>query len=83
MGNNSVLNVVLKEDQSTLSEVVVVYGTQKKVDVTGAVASVNLETLRNSPNTNVGQYLQGTVPGLNVGLSTSAGLRLLFRSADG
>ena len=74
VGNRSTIDITFEEDQSTLGEVVVVgYGTQKKVDVTGAVSSVNLETLRNSPNTNIGQYLQGTVPGLNVGLSTSAG----------
>jgi len=74
VGASSTIDVVLDEDASALNEVVVVgYGTQKKTDLTGAVASVNLETLRNSPNTNIGQYLQGTVPGLNVGLSTNAG----------
>ncbi len=41
--------------------------------MTGAVSSVNLEALREAPNTNIGQMLQGTVPGLNVGLSTFAG----------
>ena len=57
-----------------LDEVVVVgFGTQKKSDMTGSVATVNLEALRDQPNTNIGQYLQGTVPGLNVGVSTSAG----------
>lgn len=74
VGNKTIIDIVLDEDQSSLNEVVVVgYGTQKKSDLTGAVASVNLETIRNAPNTNIGQYLQGTVPGLNVGLSTSAG----------
>ncbi len=57
-----------------MSEVVVVgYGTQKKTDVTGAVSRVNLEAMGNAPNTNIGQFLQGTVPGLNVGLSTFSG----------
>lgn len=74
VGNKTIIEVVLEEDLSALSEVVVVgYGTQKKSDLTGAVASVNLEAMSNSPNTNIGQYLQGTVPGLNVGLATSAG----------
>ncbi|MDZ7876217.1 MAG: TonB-dependent receptor [Saprospiraceae bacterium] len=74
VNNNTPLSIQLQTDGKSLSEVVVVgYGTQKKADVTGAVSSVNLETLRNAPNTNIGQYLQGTVPGLNVGLSTSAG----------
>jgi TonB-linked SusC/RagA family outer membrane protein len=49
------------------------YGTQRKRDVTGAVSSVNLETRRDLPNTNIGQFLQGSVPGLNVGMGTSAG----------
>ena len=74
VGSRSIIDVILDEDITSLQEVVVVgYGTQKKSDLTGAVSSVNLETLRNAPNTNIGQYLQGTVPGLNVGLSTSAG----------
>lgn len=60
-------------DKSLEGVVVVGYGTQRKRNVTGSIASVNLETMENAPNTNIGQYLQGTVPGLNVGLSTFAG----------
>lgn len=72
--DNNQLNVKLTPATNILSEVVVVgYGTQKKLDVTGAVSRVNLEKLETAPNTNIGQYLQGTVPGLNVGLSTFAG----------
>lgn len=71
---NKIINVSLQLFNSELSQVVVVgYGTQKKKDVTGSVASVNLESMANAPNTNIGQYLQGTVPGLNVGLSTFSG----------
>jgi TonB-dependent starch-binding outer membrane protein SusC len=74
VNDNTPLSIKMSTEGTALSEVVVVgYGTQKKVDVTGAVSSVNLETLRNAPNTNIAQYLQGTVPGLNVGVSTSAG----------
>lgn len=74
VNSRTAIDIILTDDVKSLEEVVVVgYGTQKKADLTGAVASVNLETLRNAPNTNIGQYLQGTVPGLNVGLSTSAG----------
>jgi len=59
---------------NSLNEVVVVgYGTQKKVDVTGSVASANLEDFKNAPNTNLVQLLQGTVPGLNIGQVNSAG----------
>lgn len=63
----SVINVVLKEDSQALDEVVVVgFGTQKKVNLTGAVASVGAEVLENKPVANVGQALQGVVPNLNV-----------------
>jgi TonB-dependent starch-binding outer membrane protein SusC len=73
-GDKTTLNVTLVAFSKNLSEVVVVgYGTQRKKDLTGSVASVNIEALRESPNTNIGQLLQGTVPGLNVGLSTFAG----------
>jgi TonB-linked SusC/RagA family outer membrane protein len=74
VGNSSDINVKLTSSATDMGEVVVVgYGTQKKKDLTGAVASVNLEALRGAPNTNIGQFLQGTVPGLNVGIATSAG----------
>ena len=74
VNNQTSLTITLAALDRTLSEVVVTgYGTQKKKDVTGAVSRVNLEIMENSPNTNIGQLLQGTVPGLNVGLSTFAG----------
>lgn len=74
VGDNTSVNVQLSAATKDIGEVVVVgYGTQRKKDLTGAVASVNLETLREAPNTNIGQYLQGTVPGLNVGIATVAG----------
>jgi len=74
VNGQTTINVTLQSDNSLLEDVVVVgYGTQTKRNVTGAIASVNLETMENAPNTNIGQFLQGTVPGLNVGLSTFAG----------
>ncbi|MFT2008194.1 TonB-dependent receptor [Pontibacter sp. 13R65] len=74
VGNRAVINVSLSSDAKALDEVVVVgYGTQKKSDVTGAVASANLEAFRQAPNTNIAQSLQGTVPGLNVGQVNAAG----------
>lgn len=74
VGNDNTIKVELLTVAQDMNEVVVVgYGTQRKKDVTGSVASVNLEALREAPNTNIGQMLQGTVPGLNVGLSTYAG----------
>lgn len=68
------LNVVLGENTKALDEVVVVgYGAQRKSDLTGSVASADLESFRNAPNTNIIQSLQGTIPGLNVGAVNSAG----------
>ncbi len=62
--------VVMKEDSKTLEEVVVVgYGTQKKENLTGAVAQVSGDILESRPITNVGQGLQGVVPNLNVSMN--------------
>ncbi|WP_240531801.1 SusC/RagA family TonB-linked outer membrane protein [Maribacter sp. 4G9] len=70
--SNIVIN--LNENASALDEVVVVgYGSQKRSDVTGAIASANLEAFEEAPNTNIAQSLQGTVPGLNVGQVNTAG----------
>ncbi|MDQ3843762.1 MAG: SusC/RagA family TonB-linked outer membrane protein, partial [Bacteroidota bacterium] len=74
VNNQATQNVTLTATTQDLEQVVVVgYGTQRKKDVTGSVSSVNLEAMREAPNTNIGQLLQGTVPGLNVGVSTFAG----------
>lgn len=74
VGNQSFFEITLKEDTKLLDEVVVVgYGTMKKSDLTGAVVSANLKDFEKSPNTNIVQSLQGTVPGLNIGQITSAG----------
>ena len=59
--NRDQLAVLLKEDTKTLDEVVVVgYGAQKKVNLTGAISSLDAETLENRPITNSTQALQGT-----------------------
>ena len=68
------LNITLKEDTEMLEEVVVVgYGTQKKVNLTGAVAAIDSEVLENRPIVNIGQGLQGVVPNLNVSVSGAPG----------
>lgn len=68
------LQVTLKDDTQTLDEVVVVgYGTQKKVNVTGAVGMVDSKVLAARPVTNVAQALQGTVPGLNFTVGSEGG----------
>lgn len=62
------LTIKLLPDSELLGEVVVVgYGTQKKENLTGAVASVDVEkTLQNRPIGDVGHALQGVTPGLSV-----------------
>ena len=65
--NGQPLTIVLKEDTKVLDEVVVVgYGTQKKANLSGAVAAVDGKVLQNRPITNIGQGLQGVVPNLNI-----------------
>lgn len=64
------LNIVLQEDSQTLNEVVVVgYGTQKKVNLTGAVEQVTSEVFDNRSVPNVTQALQGSIPNLNIKLT--------------
>ena len=67
VGNQSTLSVTLKVDSKSLEEVVVVgYGTQKKVNLTGAVDQITSEVLDNRSLPNLSQGLQGTIPNLNL-----------------
>ena len=67
VGNKSVISVILKEDSQALDEVVVVgFGTQKKLNLTGAVTAVTGEEMTKRPVTNAATMLQGQVPGLRV-----------------
>lgn len=70
---NPVINVVLKEDQVALNEVVVVgYTTQRKSTLTGAVSTVNMADLEQRRVADVAQALQGQVAGVQVTQSTGA-----------
>lgn len=63
------LRIVLQEDAITLSEAVVVgigYGTMRKSDLTGAIASVNAKDLKKGVITSAEQLLQGKVAGLTI-----------------
>jgi TonB-linked SusC/RagA family outer membrane protein len=63
----SALSIVLKEDNQTLNEVVVVgYGTMRKSDLTGAVGSLAAKDMENAPVANIGQAMQGKIAGLQV-----------------
>jgi len=68
VGNQAEYAVTLMEDSKALNEVVVVgYGVQKKVNLTGSVASVDMnEIVQGRPITNVSNGLAGLVPGLQV-----------------
>ena len=66
-GNSLIINVKLKEDTQELGEVVVVgYGSQKKENLTGAIATVDAKVLESRPLTTIGQGLQGVIPNLNI-----------------
>ncbi|WP_207512163.1 SusC/RagA family TonB-linked outer membrane protein [Longitalea luteola] len=65
LGSSSTVNAVLKSQTGSLSEVVIVaYGTQKKKDLTGVVATVKAPDIENRPFTSVDKILQGQVAGL-------------------
>lgn len=73
-GNQTTFKIMLTEDTQTLDEVVVVgFGTQKKVNLTGAVATVDTKTLESRPVTSVSQALQGVMPGLNIDVNDKGG----------
>jgi len=67
IGSQSTLEIILEEDQSSLEEIVVVgYGTQKKEDVTGSVATVNQEAIKNLPVSSLDQKIVGQVAGVQI-----------------
>ena len=73
VGNKSFLNITLKEDTETLEEVVVVgYGTQKKVNLSGSLSTINVSELTESrPITNVSHALSGLAAGVSVQMSSN------------
>ncbi|HZL08619.1 MAG TPA: TonB-dependent receptor [Prolixibacteraceae bacterium] len=67
VGNASTINFSLESSVEEVDEIVVVgYGTQKKANLTGAVASVDTKVLEARPIADVGRGLQGITPGLSV-----------------
>lgn len=66
-------DIILEEDNLMLQETVVVgYGTQKKVNLTGAITAVKGDEIQNRTAHDVTSMLQGSVPGLNI--TTSSGI---------
>ncbi len=73
------LSIILMEDTKALEEVVVVgFGSQKKVNLTGAVSTVSSETFKERPVQNATLALQGMIPGLNI----SKGVGTLDKAPD-
>ena len=65
--------IVLKEDAQTLNDVVVIgYGTMKKSDISGSVASISAEEMMRRTPTNIAQGLQGAAPGVMVTMQDGA-----------
>ncbi|HCC53179.1 MAG TPA: SusC/RagA family TonB-linked outer membrane protein [Porphyromonadaceae bacterium] len=85
VGTQTEINIQLKEDTQKLEEVIVVgYGTQKKVNMTGSVSAVKIdEKITSRSLSNVSSGLQGLVPGLQVtnttGMAGEDGATLMIR----
>ncbi|MFV0605320.1 MAG: TonB-dependent receptor [Niabella sp.] len=74
--DNKYSSIILVSTDKSLEEIVVVgYGTQKRKDVTGAIASVKLENspIALLPNVNLLDALKGSLPGFDIGAVTTAG----------
>lgn len=74
VGKQTDIQVILKEDTQAIDEVIVVgFGTQKKVNLTGSIGTVKTdEVLKSRPVTNVQELLAGAVPGMVVSKGSGA-----------
>ena len=67
VGDQTSINVTLAIDSNAIDEVVVIgYGKQRKIEVTGAVAKVSAETISKAPVSDIGEAIQGQVAGVNI-----------------
>lgn len=67
VGNQNTIRISLSEDTQSLEEVVVVgYGVQKKVNLTGSVSSVNAEDIVNTPASSLSNALVGKIAGVSM-----------------
>jgi TonB-linked SusC/RagA family outer membrane protein len=74
VGNKSQINIVLNDNLNKLDEVVVIgYGTQKKSDLSGSVAVVNMESAKKTVTYDAAKMLQGQVAGVTVQSSGEPG----------
>ena len=73
VGNRNEVNVTMTSDNKTLNEIVVVgYGTQNRRELTGSVASLQTQTIKDQPVPNVVEGLTGRIPGVLVQQNTGA-----------
>ena len=73
VNNRSIIDITLKVDQKALDEVVVVgYGTQRKIETTGSIASVKASDLVQTPVANIAQGLQARVAGVQISQNSGA-----------
>ncbi len=83
VNNRSTIDIALVQDIQALNEVVVVgYGTQRRQDLVGSVATINAEELRTQGVNTVQKSLQGRLAGVNIessGGSPGSGVRILVR----
>ena len=86
VGKQSVINIVMKDDTQSLDEVVVIgYGTMRKKDLSGAVASIKSDDLMLGNPTSISQALQGKLAGVQVNQSDGApgsGVSITIRGAN-
>lgn len=81
VGTQTTVNVTLQPSDVGLNEIVVIgYGTAKKGDVTGSIASIGGEAIRDVPATNISQALQGRITGVEMSqTSTKPGASMQIR----
>jgi len=73
VGTQSVINIALKVDNKSLNEVVVIgYGSQKKADLTGAIATISADKLRSKAAVSYGEALVGQMAGVQVQQTSGA-----------
>ena len=76
VGSRTQIDVSLEEKIVGLEEVVVVgYGTQKKINLTGAVSQITAEVIENKPAPNLTRILQGALPNLNIKMTDGSPTR--------
>ena len=86
VGSKSILNITLEEETIGLQEVVAIgYGTSRKSDITGAVATISTKELKDLPNPNILDQVQGRIAGLaiqNTNASPGADPSILIRGIN-